>query len=271
MASADDEDASDDDEDDNEMANDASDGDESGSDDAFGGASDMEMDEETRKELALLQAEDADFLKGMDELPTDESDLDSDEDLAAFDSDEDEEDGEEEDDEVMANTLRNQQAAQSDDESESEAEGDEEEEEASGSDDSSDNDADEEEEEPAAEEKLVVAEDIYGRPVIKAADGSKPTAYIPPHLRRKMQEEAAKAAAAGASARPSQMDEQAMRELARRLNGQLNRISEANMEYVERLVVRRVCLYRSSSYSCAPTGRSLSRSSASTASTRARS
>uniref|UniRef100_K3X0S8 MI domain-containing protein n=1 Tax=Globisporangium ultimum (strain ATCC 200006 / CBS 805.95 / DAOM BR144) TaxID=431595 RepID=K3X0S8_GLOUD len=49
-----------------------------------------------------------------------------------------------------------------------------------------------------------------------------------------MQEEAAKAAGGGAptAVLPSKMDDQALRELTRRLNGQLNRISEANMESI---------------------------------------
>lgn len=219
-------------------------------DDPFGG---MEMDDETRKELALLQAEDADFLQGMDELPTDESDEDSEADLAAFDT-EDEDDDDEADDEVMENTLRNQQRSQQtgggrddDDASEEDdSEADEDDEEADG-DERSDKDDEEAEdsdhddqrsEEKETEAPVVVGEDIYGRPVVKTADGAKPSAYVPPHLRRKLQEEAGKTAASAggvsvsASAHPLQMDDQALRELTRRLNGQLNRISEANMECV---------------------------------------
>jgi hypothetical protein len=219
---------------------DDSEGSEAGSE--FG--DDMEMDEETRREMALLQAEDAEFLKGMDELPTDESESEDDSDLAQFYSDEEED----EDDEAKANAMRNQQlaAAEADEassENEDEAEQDEsdqdklEEEEESAeegrAEESGDDDESEEEKEP--EEKVVIEEDIYGRPVIKASDGTKkPSAYLPPHLRRKLQAEveAAAAAAAKDKVKPSQMDEQAMRELTRRINGQLNRISESNMEYV---------------------------------------
>lgn len=212
----------------------ASGGDDEDEGSEFGGSDEMEMDEETRRELALLQAEDADFLKGMDELPTDESDLDSDADLAEFDTeDEDDEDDDEEvyEDEVTTNTLRNQQEAadsEGDDEEQDEDELEEQDSEDSGS---------ESDTEPKKDE-VVIEEDIYGRPVIKAVDGAKPSAYLPPHLRRKMQEEAAKAVASAAAsggasaAMTSKMDDQAVRELTRRLNGQLNRISEANMESI---------------------------------------
>ena len=85
------------------------------------------------------------------------------------------------------------------------------------------------------EASVAVVEDIYGRPVIKSVNGSEmPSTYLPPHLRRKRQAEAEVAAAAAATdkVKPLQMDEQAVRELRRRINGQLNRISEPNMEYV---------------------------------------
>ncbi|RLN87028.1 hypothetical protein BBJ28_00026686, partial [Nothophytophthora sp. Chile5] len=210
-------------------------GEESDEEDEIGGGDDMEMDEETRREMALLQAEDAEFLKGMDELPTDESDLDSDEDLATFYSDEEDEgedEDEEADDNVLANTLRNQQAAAADDANEGE----------DSDEDEGDDGGEEEEEEVEAEseeeqekECVVIEEDIYGRPVVKAGDGAKkPSAYLPPHLRRKLQAEAEAAAAAASvgKVKPSQMDEQAVRELTRRINGHLNRISESNMESI---------------------------------------
>lgn len=206
-------------------------------DDDTGFGSDMEMDEETRKELELLQAEDADFLKGMDELPTDESESEDD-DLTAFNTeDEDEED----DDEVSTNTRRNQMELEEDDE---ELESDEEAPEL----ETLEEDAESEEEEGAASEEqaeeeeedekqeVVVKEDIYGRPVVQGGDGSKaPSTYLPPHLRRKLQAEADAAAAAAKSSGvvgPSSMDDQAIREITRRLNGQLNRISESNMESI---------------------------------------
>ncbi|GMF20349.1 unnamed protein product [Phytophthora lilii] len=230
-----------------ESEGDESEGSEAGSDFEDG----MEMDEETRREMELLQAEDAEFLKGMDELPTDESESDSDTDLAQFYSDEEEK--EEEDDEARANALRNQQLAAGDEEEargDSEAEKDEaasegdsgaedklEEEKESDEEEAKNSEANESDEEAEKEkdESVVVEEDIYGRPVIKSSDGSKkPSAYLPPHLRRKLQAEAEAAAAAATTekVKPSQMDEQAMRELTRRINGQLNRISESNMESI---------------------------------------
>lgn len=234
---ADDEDTGSDDEDEEQASDDEGD---EGSE--FGGSDDMEMDEETRRELALLQAEDADFLKGMDELPTDESDLDSDVDLAEFDTEDEDEDEDDEvyEDEVTTNTLRNQQELvdSEGDGEEQDDDGDSEAEEELEQDDDDDSEAEEsgsESDTEAKKDEVVIEEDIYGRPVIKAVDGAKPSAYIPPHLRRKMQEEAAKAAAATGSvsaAMTSKMDDQAVRELTRRLNGQLNRISEANMESI---------------------------------------
>ncbi|POM59001.1 Mif4g ma4 domain containing hypothetical protein [Phytophthora palmivora] len=203
---------------------------------------DMEMDEETRREMELLQAEDAEFLKGMDELPTDESESES-EDLAQFYSDEEEED--EGDDEARANTLRNQKLAANSaedaasDESGNEAQQDEDEsndeDKLEEEEESDEGDEEEEIQEQEKRESVVVEEDIYGRPIIKPSDGAnKPSAYIPPHLRRKLQAEAEAAAKAAATdkVKPSQMDEQAMRELTRRINGQLNRISESNMESI---------------------------------------
>lgn len=205
-------------------------------DDAAGFGSDMEMDEETRKELELLQAEDADFLKGMDELPTDESESEDD-DLAAFDT---EDDDEEHDDEVSTNTRRNQMALEDDDDVELESnEGEAPElEELEEDAESEKGKAESEQEEDEEEEKqeVVIKEDIYGRPVVQGGDGSKaPSAYLPPHLRRKLQAEAEATAAAAKSSGvvgPSSMDDQAIREITRRLNGQLNRISESNMESI---------------------------------------
>ncbi|KAG7380027.1 Nucleolar MIF4G domain-containing protein 1 [Phytophthora pseudosyringae] len=221
---------------------DGSEGSEAGSD--FG--DEVEMDEETRREMELLQAEDAEFLKGMDELPTDESESES-EDLSQFYSEE-----EEDDEEARANAMKNQQLAADESEEASEAsEGEEEQEkvdndeedtlreedesDVNGDIEESDDDDGEEEDEQEKEESVVVGEDIYGRPVIKTSDGTKkPSAYLPPHLRRKLQAEAEAAAAAAVTekVKPSQMDEQAMRELTRCINGQLNRISESNMESV---------------------------------------
>lgn len=203
----------------------------------------MEMDEATRREMELLQAEDADFLRGLDELPTDESDLDSDVDLAEFESSEEDEDDDEEDDEVAVNTLQNQQLAvekSGDDEkveSEEEELADDEEE------DEEDEEEEDEEEAPELEESdKQVEEDIYGRPIVKPSESKAPSAYLPPHLRRKLQAET-EAAAKNADKTGTlslKMDEQALRELARRINGQLNRISEGNMECVLALACREV-------------------------------
>ncbi|OWZ10128.1 hypothetical protein PHMEG_00017068 [Phytophthora megakarya] len=190
-----------------------------------------EMDEEIRREMELLQAEDAEFLKGMDELPTDESESES-EDLAQFYSDEEED---EDDDEARANTLRNQELAVVDASDESDSEG---EQEKGGSEEDDkleeEEESDEEDEVEEKQEKVVFEEDIYGRPVINSSDDKKSSAYLPPHLRRKLQAEAEAAAevASTEKVKPSQMDEQAIRELARRINGQLNRISESNMESI---------------------------------------
>ncbi|KAG3194894.1 hypothetical protein PC128_g8969 [Phytophthora cactorum] len=227
-----------------------SDGEDSEMDESEAGSDfgdDMEMDEETRREMEMLQAEDAEFLKGMDELPTDESESES-EDLAQFYSDEEED---EDDDEARANAMRNQQLADDSAEASDGSEGEEEQEQAEADSDGDDkleeedvsdedgdaeeSDKNDDEEEQEKEESVVVGEDIYGRPVIKSSDGTKkPSAYLPPHLRRKLQAEAEAAAAAAATdkVKPSQMDEQAMRELTRRINGQLNRISESNMESI---------------------------------------
>jgi nucleolar MIF4G domain-containing protein 1 len=187
--------------------------------------SDMEMDEETRREFALLQQEDAAFLRGMDELPTDESDLDSDEDLAAFQSDE--EDGDEEDEQVRRNTLKNV-AATADEEGAEEFAEEEAESEVDGS------EPEEEEEEEEEDKPVEVEEDIYGRPVLKNADGvARPSAYVPPHLRRQMmQDDSTTKSTATPQHVSSSMDEQGLRDLARRVNGQLNRISETNMESI---------------------------------------
>ncbi|CAI5724452.1 unnamed protein product [Peronospora farinosa] len=200
----------------------------------------MEMDEDTRREMEILQAEDAEFLKGMDELPTDDSESDTD--LAQFYSDEDEED--ENEDEARVNTLRNQQLASVKPTEESDGSqkakvgqerGEKESDDEKQLDVEEENEHGEESDEDKGEESVVIEEDIYGRPVIKSSEGViKPSAYLPPHLRREIQAKAKAAAAAAATekAKPSQMDEQAMRELTRRINGQLNRLSESNMESI---------------------------------------
>ena len=69
-------------------------------------------------------------------------------------------------------------------------------------------------------ETVEVEEDIYGRPKVKGNAQVALSSYIPPHLRR-LQEDST-----------TEKDSQSSRELIRRLNGQLNRMSENNMEYV---------------------------------------
>ncbi|CAI5746565.1 unnamed protein product [Peronospora destructor] len=194
----------------------------------------MEVDEDTRREMEILQAEDAELLKGMDELPTDESESETD--IAQCYWMRTKKINE---DEARVNTLRNQQVTsvkptEESDDSQTEAgqkkgekESDNEEQLKEQSEHGEESDKD------MGEESVVIEEDIYGRPVIKSSEGDKkPLAYLPPHLRRKIQAEAKAAAAAAATekVRPSQMDEQDMRELTRRINGQLNRLSESNME-----------------------------------------
>ncbi|OQR93848.1 hypothetical protein ACHHYP_02206 [Achlya hypogyna] len=174
------------------------------------------MDEETRREMELLAEEDAAFLQEMDQLPTDDEE-EEDDDLAQFESDLSDADDA---DEVAANTRRNQRAASddelSDDEANSEDEADadsdddklEEEVEA----DSDANEAQESDADDTTDAAVVVEEDIYGRPKV-AAPAPSATRYVPPHLRRE-----------------ATTNEQQLRELRRRINGQLNRLSESNME-----------------------------------------
>ncbi|KAI9911868.1 hypothetical protein PsorP6_009909 [Peronosclerospora sorghi] len=196
----------------------------------------LEMDENTRQEMELLQAEDAAFLQGMDELPTDESDSESDTDLAPFFSEDDEK--KEEDEVTRTNTLRNQQLsvdpntlvnnhAKADEKKEDEGNDDVKRSNINEESERFEKDADNE-----CEKSVIVEEDIYGRPILKSSDGS--SVYLPPHLRRKLQAEAKPAPATTATkeTKSSGMDEQAVRELTRRINGQINRISESNMEYV---------------------------------------
>ncbi|CAH0516846.1 unnamed protein product [Peronospora belbahrii] len=195
----------------------------------------MEIDEKTRREMELLEAEDAEFLKGMDELPTDESESDTD--LEQFYSDQ--EDGDK--DEARVNALKNQRLTSAENKEESGGSecgrGREKDVKESGDEKLVNVEIERGREgiEEWREESIVVEEDLYGRAVIKSRDGSnKPSAYLPPHLRRKLQDEAEAAAAAAATekVKPSQMDEQAMCELTRLINGQLNRISESNMESI---------------------------------------
>ncbi|GLD99682.1 hypothetical protein PINS_up008408 [Pythium insidiosum] len=217
---------------------------------------DMEMDEETRREFELLQQEDAEFLQGMDELPTDESEIEEEDDLAAFDSEEEEGDEDEDDDEVTRNTMRNAALASAEgeeeegdddddddeehDDSDSAGEEEEEEEEEKEEDDMEEDqeeESDDDDEEEQEKEEVEIEEDIYGRPVIKQREEKKPSAYIPPHLRRQMQQQqqqqqATEETDSKAHLMSTTMDEQALRELTRRVNGQLNRISENNMESI---------------------------------------
>ncbi|EQC33622.1 hypothetical protein SDRG_08727 [Saprolegnia diclina VS20] len=186
------------------------DADEDEDDDDFEG-----MDEETRREMELLAEEDAAFLQEMDQLPTDDEEEDDD-DLAQFDSDLSEDEG---DDEVAANTARNQHHSASDD-GDSDVDSDEadkleedvEDDDDEGSEDETKQVSEDEAEDEAEKTPVVVEEDIYGRPKV-AATAISATRYVPPHLRR-----------------AATTDEQQLREVRRRINGQLNRLSESNME-----------------------------------------
>ncbi|OQR98724.1 hypothetical protein THRCLA_21878 [Thraustotheca clavata] len=174
------------------------------------------MDEETRREMELLAEEDAAFLNvgvEMEQLPTDDEE-EEDDDLAQFDSDVSE------DEQVVNNTILNQQMAQNDEDSHVNDKLDEEveEEDLSDQEDESgqeennhDGTSEEEDNEENAKEE-VVEEDIYGRPKV-STQAPTATRYVPPHLRQ-----------------AATTDEQKLRELRRRINGQLNRLSESNME-----------------------------------------
>ncbi|KDO29212.1 hypothetical protein SPRG_19885 [Saprolegnia parasitica CBS 223.65] len=172
------------------------------------------MDEETRREMELLAEEDAAFLQEMDQLPTDDEE-DDDDDLAQFESDLSEDEG---DDEVAANTARNQHLSASDDDDDVDSdEADKLDEEVEDDEDSQEDTKEDSEDEAKSEDNaektpVVVEEDIYGRPKV-AAPAISATRYVPPHLRR-----------------AATTDEQQLREARRRINGQLNRLSESNME-----------------------------------------
>ncbi|ETV98404.1 hypothetical protein, variant [Aphanomyces invadans] len=150
------------------------------------------MDDEMQEEMDKLASEDASFLQGFDDLPTD--DEEEDDDLAQYDSD-----NLSDDDEVAENTKANQLATAID-----------------GSLDEQDNDDDE----PASSDEnttvsAVVEEDIYGRPKAPPVSSSGSSRYVPPHLRL-----------------ASSNNENLLREIRRRVNGQLNRLSESNMESI---------------------------------------
>ena len=108
------------------------------------------MDEATRRELELIQSEDAEFLKGMEDLPTDDDE--SDEEMEMEMTSEDEED------EVARNTRLNASIPPIAEENENESA-------------SSDSGAE-------------MEEDIYGRIKLPSQTASK-SKYVPPHLRNK--------------------------------------------------------------------------------------
>ncbi|CAK4076700.1 unnamed protein product [Aphanomyces euteiches] len=174
--------------------------------------SESEMDEETRKEMELLAQEDATFMQGFDDLPTD--DEEEEDDLAQFET-EDEEEGD--DSEVQKNTLMNQNRGQVDsDESEaenSEAENDNTENKSEDEESDEDSSQNEKPTTDQANTTEAVEEDIYGRPKIPSTGSSR---YVPPHLR-----------SIGSS------NDELLREIRRRVNGQLNRLAESNMESID--------------------------------------
>ncbi|CEG49355.1 nucleolar mif4g domain-containing protein 1 [Plasmopara halstedii] len=221
-----------------------------------------DLDEETRQEMELLQAEDAEFLKGMDELPTDESGSESEsENLEQFYSDEEDS---HDDNETHANTLRNQQlsavegdnasdgikgkedqiSSEMDSENMDQLHKEEKDDDESDQEESHTNNEGESEEDE--EKNVVVEEDIYGRAMIKSSAGIKPSAYVPPHLRRKLQHKTGTGASTTEEVKSLHMDEQEMRELSRRINGQINRISESN---IESIVLEMEKIYRANSRS----------------------
>lgn len=164
----------------------------------------LEMDEATRKELEMLQEEDAEFLNGIDDLPTDEeseSELESINDEV---SDSDSDDMERA--KVMENTARNQRLGQSRCTKEIITQTS-----------TRDDDGKCDEAPVDLKDEVRLQEDIYGRVVIKSIDrGQKDgNAYLAPHLRRE---------------KSSTDDNAENRELIRKINGQLNRISESNLE-----------------------------------------
>nr|CCA21130.1 conserved hypothetical protein [Albugo laibachii Nc14] len=165
----------------------------------------LEMNEATRKELEMLQEEDADFLNGIDDLPTDEE-SDSESELEMI-SDQESDSELIERTKLMENTARNQRLGQISSVEEPTAQNPIQTDDSEGA-----------ETRTELEDEVTLEEDIYGRLVVKSTGGSKGgDAYLAPHLRRE------KRSTEG-------LDEN--RELMRKLNGQLNRISESNLESI---------------------------------------
>ncbi|KAF0701196.1 Aste57867_8305 [Aphanomyces stellatus] len=161
-------------------------------------ASDDEMDEDMKSEMEMLAEEDSTFIQGFDDLPTD--DENEDDDLNQFLSDEDEdEDGHKD----TSNNMMNEESPSSE-ENHEDSEG------------IVIKNAFHVEDDKFAQEidddMKSVGEDIYGRPVFPTAKSSR---YIPPHMRKS-----------------ASTNEELLRELRRRVNGQLNRLSESNMESI---------------------------------------
>ncbi|KAL3780943.1 hypothetical protein ACHAWO_003983 [Cyclotella atomus] len=82
-------------------------------------------------------------------------------------------------------------------------------------------------------------EDIYGNKIdSNSTDDSKPTKYIPPHLRKKMEQESAKDNVDDAAAKMKSVvqtaDPDTLRLIQRSLNNSLNRLSENTLESVSK-------------------------------------
>ena len=166
---------------------------------------DIEMDDATREEFERIQKEDAEFLQGMEDLPTDDE---GDDDDASSLSDEEEDLSM--DEEVMRNTLQNQMVGHSD-EGLSDYESD-----SKSNASSLEGDQESEGTEPDVEEKpsskvAEPEEDIYGR-VKETPTIVSTQKYIAPHLRAKAKTKSS--------------------ELLGQINGQLNRLSVENMESI---------------------------------------
>ncbi|ETV67856.1 hypothetical protein, variant [Aphanomyces astaci] len=161
---------------------------ESGDDSFDSGDDGSGDDQDLQDEINMLATEDAGFLQGFDDLPTD--DEDEVDDLAQYESD-DEDMSDDEDEDVARNTKSNSQTTVEQDDS---------------------IDDDDTNSKPT---DLKIEEDIYGRPKMAPSGSSEASRYVPPHLRV-----------------ASTSNENLLREIRRRVNGQLNRLAESNMESI---------------------------------------
>ncbi|KAJ3092289.1 suppressor of glycerol defect [Quaeritorhiza haematococci] len=200
-------------------------------------------DEEDEEDSADIEEGDMEFNEHLDMLESalgglDGSDEDEDMDLAQFYNDEDDEDGDEnegedDDDEESIDAVEDMDGEDDQEEdSELDAQSLLDDEELSMDDDEQDgNEAiDESEEDSSAEdEEPAKADESPSKP--QASTGSK---YIPPHLRKKMENESSDSNAVGSAAsklQPKAKTEAYMR-LRRTIQGLLNRLSDGNIESI---------------------------------------